>query len=191
MSEKQDRRVKYTKMVLRESLIACLQEKPISRITIKELCERADINRATFYSHYQDQYDLLKKNEQEVIDEINLCLDRYPYHESEDAIYEMVLVILTYVKENSSLCKVLFGSEGNIDFQRKIMDVVYKRCIVEDKSVLAIDACTAEYIYTYATIGVIGVIQKWLRADMAQPVEQMAKIIVRLANGSAQSFMRL
>ena len=44
-----DRRVKYTKMVLRESLIKLLQKKSISRITVKELCEMADINRATFF----------------------------------------------------------------------------------------------------------------------------------------------
>jgi len=60
-NEKTDRRVKYRKMVLRESLTKLMQEKPISRITIKELCEDADINRATFYSHYNDQFDLLKK----------------------------------------------------------------------------------------------------------------------------------
>lgn len=58
-----DRRVKYTKMILRQSLIEVLKEKPISRLTIKELCERADINRATFYSHYSDQFDLLKQIE--------------------------------------------------------------------------------------------------------------------------------
>ena len=42
-----DRRVKYTQMVLNESLLEVLREKPLSRITVKEICDRADINRST------------------------------------------------------------------------------------------------------------------------------------------------
>ncbi len=58
---KDDRRVKYTKMVLKESFIKLLEKKDISQITIKEICEDADINRATFYAHYNDQFDLMHK----------------------------------------------------------------------------------------------------------------------------------
>lgn len=45
---KVDRRIKYTKMVLEESFIRLLEKKDISQISIKEICENADINRATF-----------------------------------------------------------------------------------------------------------------------------------------------
>lgn len=58
--KKEDRRVKFTKMFLKESLIDLLEEKSIFKITIKEICEKADINRATFYAHYSDQYNLLE-----------------------------------------------------------------------------------------------------------------------------------
>ena len=57
---KMDRKTRYTRMVLQDSLIELMKEKPISKITIKELCEKADINRTTFYAHYTDQYDLLR-----------------------------------------------------------------------------------------------------------------------------------
>jgi AcrR family transcriptional regulator len=64
-SEKLDRRVKYTKKVLKESLVEILEKKNIDKITIKEICEKADINRSTFYTHYYDQYDLLHQIENE------------------------------------------------------------------------------------------------------------------------------
>ena len=44
-----------------------LREKVISSITIKELCQKADINRSTFYSHYRDQFDLLQHIEDEIL----------------------------------------------------------------------------------------------------------------------------
>ena len=65
---KDDRRVRYTKMVLKDSFISLLEKKDISQITVKEICENADINRATFYSHYTDVYDLLKKIESELLE---------------------------------------------------------------------------------------------------------------------------
>ena len=65
--KKEDRRVKYTKMVLKESLIDLLSQKDISAITIKQICEEADVNRTTFYTHYADQYDLLRQIEDELL----------------------------------------------------------------------------------------------------------------------------
>lgn len=61
MSERLDRRKRYTRKVLKESLISLLKDKPISSVTVKEICELADINRSTFYTHYNDQFDLLEK----------------------------------------------------------------------------------------------------------------------------------
>jgi len=67
---KEDRRVRYTKMVLRESLLALMKQKAISKITPTELCRHADVNRNTFYAHYSSPYDLLIQIESELYEEI-------------------------------------------------------------------------------------------------------------------------
>ena len=64
---KSDARVRYTKRVLEKSLLALLKEKPINKITVKEVCELAELNRATFYTHYSDCFALLEKIEKELI----------------------------------------------------------------------------------------------------------------------------
>ena len=75
MEEKKlDRRVRYTKMVIRESFIALLKEKPIAKITVKEICTGADINRATFYAHYADPYALLHEIEESLIHDVQQYL---------------------------------------------------------------------------------------------------------------------
>ena len=68
-SEKIDRRIKYTKTLLKNSLVDLMREYPIAKISVKMLCETADINRSTFYAHYSDQFDLLITLEREVITE--------------------------------------------------------------------------------------------------------------------------
>ena len=52
--EKTDARKRYTQMVLKRSLLKLLKEKPVNKITVKEVCELAQLNRATFYAHYSD-----------------------------------------------------------------------------------------------------------------------------------------
>lgn len=71
---KEDRRVRITKAAIRESLIELMSTYPLSKVSVKMICEKADINRSTFYAHYQDQYDLLHKIQKEVIADIRTYL---------------------------------------------------------------------------------------------------------------------
>jgi AcrR family transcriptional regulator len=55
--EKADQRVRYTKMVIKNSLLELMKEHPISKVTVTDICKQANINRNTFYSHYTNQFE--------------------------------------------------------------------------------------------------------------------------------------
>lgn len=63
-----DRRTKYTKNVIRQALMELLKEKPISKITVTDICKLADINRSTFYSYYEDVYALMTQMQNELFE---------------------------------------------------------------------------------------------------------------------------
>jgi len=128
---KDDRRVKYTKMVIKESFINLLEKKDLSRITVKEICEDADINRATFYSHYTDVYDLLRKIENELLENVNAQLSQL--YEKGKKVNEVDLAerIFDYIKENAKLCRLLLSERGDISFQKKVMIIAYDKIINE------------------------------------------------------------
>lgn len=63
----ENRKIRYTKRALRESLVELLESKKISEITVKELCDQADINRTTFYSHYDDMDAFIEEVENEIV----------------------------------------------------------------------------------------------------------------------------
>ena len=71
MAEKVDRRVRKTKMQLRQGLARLMQKKSIKEITVKELVDEVDINRSTFYLHYTDIYQMLEKIEEEAMVDIH------------------------------------------------------------------------------------------------------------------------
>ena len=110
MNHKTDRRVKYTKTALREALVTLMQDRHISQITVKALCDLADVNRSTFYAHYTDPYDLLGQVEAEVLENLRRFLKTQQMGERQPVSEPVLTRILDYVKENPALFKALLLS---------------------------------------------------------------------------------
>lgn len=182
-NDKVDRRVKYTKMVLKESFINLLEKKDIAQITIKEICEDADINRATFYAHYNDQYDLMKKIENELLDNINDYLAGFDKKNNDMNAVLLAEKIFEYIKENARLCKLLLSERGDFSFQKQIVMLVYDLIITEltDNSNLTKE--DAEYVYSFTITGCVGIVQKWLNDDMKKSSHFMAEMVVKITLG--------
>ena len=102
---KTDHRTRVTKMLIRRAFTELLREKPIQRISVKELCTRAGINRGTFYTHYTDLYDLQKQMEEEMMAVFADAL-RPLLAETEDGVtlLKITVGIFSCLKENSDLC---------------------------------------------------------------------------------------
>ena len=92
--EKMDARKRYTQMVLKQSFLKLLKEKPVNRITVKEVCALAQLNRATFYAHYSDCFALMESIENELIDAFEKSLryvNSFDVTALIEAIYDMVV----------------------------------------------------------------------------------------------------
>ena len=59
LAKKIDPRVKRTRDVLQQALVELVQEKPFGKVTVQDIVVRAEVNRATFYDHFEDKYELL------------------------------------------------------------------------------------------------------------------------------------
>lgn len=179
-NKKDDRRVKYTKMILKDTFIDLLENKDLSKISVKEICEQADINRTTFYNHYNDPYDLMTQLENELLENIEAYLAQYAECEANVTLLEIVEKIFDYIMENAKLCKMLLGDKGNLNFQKRIMMIVYDKDVnnLSDKKHLPKEEL--DYIYSYMITGSIGVIQKWLDDNMKSSSHSMARILMNL-----------
>ncbi|MED1606852.1 TetR/AcrR family transcriptional regulator [Cytobacillus kochii] len=182
MNKKLDRRKQYTRMVLKESLMELLREKIISSITIKELCQKADINRSTFYSHYRDQFDLLQHIEDEILLELQVTLRQYNHNETNET-FAMTKYLLDYVYKRSSDFLVLFSDHGNKAFQTRVIDTAQSiiiNSLKEDPQVINLDK--SKYMIYFVISGCIYVIEKWLMNGMKESPEEMTTIITEISN---------
>ena len=64
-----NRRVRMTKRMLKEALLELLEHKPLEKVTVTQVCARADVNRSTFYAYYESVEQLLREIEDEVLED--------------------------------------------------------------------------------------------------------------------------
>ncbi|MRH41428.1 TetR/AcrR family transcriptional regulator [Aquibacillus halophilus] len=186
MTSKLDRRKKYTRMVLKDSLIKLLSEKQISTITVKEICELADINRSTFYSHYSDHFDLLNQIEEEIIEDMNQYLSQYNFKKEEESL-QMTEKLLEYIVSKRDICQTLLNENVDTTFQKRVMDVSQRFLMQSWVTNNNLDEDMSEYLSTFIISGSIHVIKSWLSHGLDKSPKQMAEIINNLTNKGLSS----
>ena len=119
-----DRRVRKTKQQLRQALMDLMSEKPSKSISVRELAERADINRGTFYIHYKDVSDLLQRLEDEMAERLILVCKKYAYSTSEVDAFPYLTELYRFARDNADLCLVLLGPNGDRAYTERICGIL-------------------------------------------------------------------
>jgi AcrR family transcriptional regulator len=116
-----------TKRMIREAFAELVAEKQdIAKISVKELVERADISKSTFYCHYQDIYAVIEEFEQEILSLLDDTLNTYMKdHQEEFAPY--IGRIIQHLKENENLYKKIIVSDLPNQFIDKLKNICIER----------------------------------------------------------------
>ena len=166
-----DRRVIYTKKILRSSLMKLLQEKPIGRISVTELCNTAGVNRGTFYSHYRQPEDVMHQIEDELIGEIESVLEK------ESDMHTIHRNMLELIENNRSACRVLFGENGDPECVKRILAVSQKYFRENWQEQLRLSEDVAGYMHSFIFAGTVEVLKDWVINDEKHTAADIAKII--------------
>ena len=185
-SEKSDRRVKYTKMVLRQSLLSLMRERPLGRITVTDVCTLADINRNTFYAHYGSPAEVLEEIERELLQDVRSSVENYLQVED---VTVLLTEILRSLERNRALCSVLFSEHGDAAFLNRILNTAHDgsiRAWTQSKRVP--DAEAMEMLYAFYANGSAAVIRHWVARGFRETPMEMAVFLQRLIGKGIQSF---
>ncbi len=173
-SEKIDRRVRKTRALLLQGLIQLMGEKDIKDISVKELSDLVDINRGTFYLHYNDIHDMLDKIEDELFREFNEILDRDITDSTQAPSSQATLLdIFNLLEKHRDIAKVMVGPHGDLAFVNRLKELVKERLRHLLKTA---SSAEAEYYYPFIVSGFVGVIETWLNQPAPLPPKKMAEI---------------
>ncbi|SDH48251.1 TetR/AcrR family transcriptional regulator [Alteribacillus bidgolensis] len=131
MAEKMDRRKARTKKMLRAALLELMEEKGVKGVTVSELTSRADLNRGTFYLHFQDIDDYMEQSQdeffqtlQDKMKEVNIL----EFNNAQDQPYSELISILEFIKNQADFLHVLFGPKGDPSFVVKWNSLCKNKC---------------------------------------------------------------
>lgn len=179
-----DSRVRRTKKLIRKGLMELAQEKPIEKISVKELADRVDINRGTFYLHYTDIENLVESIENEIYKDFNELLSDVTVERIKTEPVEILFDICNFLYQNSDICALLLDSMRTSEFAIKTGDLLGKKCYELFSS--AYPNLTAErydLICEYFKYGGIGIIRSWLTNHQERTPRQIAELWFSMAKG--------
>jgi AcrR family transcriptional regulator len=178
LDPKVDRRILRTRKLLWEALIALIEEKDYSDITIQDIADRANVNRVTFYLHYRDKQDLLVKSVEVIFEELTAKTTPMTGEAFRlDIAPEGMTQVYRHIAENARFYRKLLGENGIpllVDRLRKFLAELTMqrfRLAVQPGSQGPVPL---EVVAEYAAGSIIGLITWWLDNDLPIPPEEFS-----------------
>ena len=163
MNTKNNQRTRLSKMLLKNALMDLLKENgSVEKISVRELCSVAELNRSTFYAHYNEPKDLLNEIENELLDSTEQHLERIG-QEDDMGEHRYILSFLKYIKSNDKQFRTLLIDSADPEFRSKFMQQSIIQFIVNLQIELPHEL--EQYIFSYILNGSTGIIIQWIRSD--------------------------
>lgn len=171
-----DRRVRKTKRALQEGLAELLLETDLRNIKVRELTDKIDIHRATFYTHYKDIYDLYEQIEKSVFDELNKIIVADPKH----TYNNIFKIIIDFVYSNAKVCRMVLSKNGNRSFYDRIslfLEEQYSAILKYETNQNTITE-ESKFLIRYHIQGCLAIVGRWAEENYSYPKDQLAGIIL-------------
>lgn len=182
-----DRRIKYTKRMIKETFLSLLEKKDINKITVSEICTIADINRATFYRYYLDIYDLFDKIQEDFVEKLKIYISTV---DDNFTIFSFSRGLLEVLLEEKELAKIIFNINNNLIFLNDILEIAYNNCYNNWKKDLP---NTSDEDIGYAAIfifnGALGIINFWIKNNFDKDIDEIALLIQNLSYSGIKKFI--
>ena len=175
-----DNRVRYTKMVLQQALLKVLKNKRIDQVTIKEVCDEAQVTRGTFYLHYATPNDLLMEIEQQFIDENLAHFSSYMETNYEGG---HLADVFRCIMENQELCLIIMGKNGNPRFLMLIQEMMRPSMVYDwVKDFPQYKREDLNYVYDYVFACYMRLILNGLENENGLSAAELARPLDRLGH---------
>lgn len=176
-----------TALLMNQALIKLLEEKELAYISIKEICEKAGVNRSTFYLHYETIGDLLQETTDYIHNQFLASFKEKPeqfvMQINHAPLSNLVLIrdaylrpYLQFVQENKSIFKATLNNPTSLGVKKQYCNI--KKYIIEPiMNRFQIPKEIQRYSMAYYLNGIWAIIEEWINRDCAESIEQIELII--------------
>ncbi|UDI77598.1 TetR/AcrR family transcriptional regulator [Staphylococcus taiwanensis] len=183
---KEDRRIRKTKTAIKRAFTELLKQKDLDKITVQDISNSADINRGTFYLHYEDKYMLLTDMEDECISEV-WSLSQFNKFEGSDPeaiannfINNNLKSVLQHISDNMDFYHTILQLDRKSRLEEKIYSLIknnMQKYISIDNE---IDGIPEMYFHSYVAGATISTIKYWVQDEDRISVEDLTEHIYKI-----------
>ncbi len=172
--------------------VELLQEKELEKITVTDIITRADINRGTFYAHYQDVRAVIEQIENELIAKMLEFLGEFRQKNFFQNPLPLLLKVSRYIEDDEDFYRILINSKGAIPFLEKLKGI-FVEYMKTDSDIP--DAVKSSPDFTVSVNffagGVINLYQVWFRGETDYSLNEIALIVSKIIKNSSGSLFGL
>lgn len=179
-----------TALLMDQALLLLLEKKDLEFITIKEICQKAGVNRSTFYLHYENIYELLEETiamlHKEFLNSFDLepiSKQNQPSTQNEAFLIkkEYLIPYLNFVKKNKRILKTIHNKPATFGAEAAYKSM-YEKVFYPSLAPFNLPENKKVYILEYFTKGVAAIIYKWVEMDCNDDIEHIVDIILDCIN---------
>lgn len=177
-----------TALLMNQAFIDLLNKKEFEFITVKEICEKAGVNRSTFYLHYESIWDLLEESIENMNKkfvtyfkkEVNCFIEKIKSCPIEELVLitpEYLTPYLTFIKENKTLHQVAVKNsimmksiEKFNSLNKNVFKPIFNRLGIDEKS--------GNYMISYYLNGITAIINEWIKNNCVDEIGYIEQIII-------------
>ena len=175
-----------TALLMDEALLSLLENKEYEFITVTEICEKAGVNRSTFYLHYESMDDLMIETLNMVNKKFHEAFDNKTIDIKTSTKEDLFLIndenlipYLKWIKEYKHVYK-LIHDKPHLFKKQYTFELLYKELFSKILDKYGVDDCEKEYIFSYFSLGLVAIIQKWIEKDCVDDIEMIANIMKKV-----------
>ena len=163
---------------LQKAMLDFMERKALKEITVRELCEAAGINKATFYRHYQDIYELARRMEKNIHSGLMRLLDRKKERQLTELIGEEELsAIISYVGEHAAFYRAYLKTEQDTFLDERFRHLWESFFMPQFQSLGVTSERRMQYYYRFFQSGMVTTILYWLETGQQELPQELASIL--------------
>ncbi|MDZ4992520.1 TetR family transcriptional regulator [Clostridium perfringens] len=178
MNKKNNKRFQENERKIQEVFIKLLDTHDINHITVREICEKAKINRSTFYAHYKDVYDLLDKLEKSMNQKL---ISQYDSTELDEILFKkekFFIPFLEFISKNRTFYKTCLKKRNNFPIEEGFEPlwnrVVKPNCL----KIGIISEDEMMYYFVYFQAGITMILRRWVANGCKESPQQISNYIL-------------
>ena len=189
MNTKNNQRSRITKLLIKRAFLSLMHTKRTGKISVTDICSAAEINRSTFYQHFDEPDSVLKELEDEAISQVNDYLvsigSSYAAHSDAKGC---LMLFLHFVRKNDELFRTLLLENSDLHFRKKMFDLTND--MVHSVFEVRAEEKTKENIYRFLISGSLDLLVEWIRSEYELPEKEFCNLLYTLCEGSTSGFLQ-